>query len=244
MTGFGPFGASGSPFGSRTARAAAQRRLERGVRAILIRLRRAGVTFVGLLGALVIYNMTAGWVGFFTFLSALVTIALASFLILFFPVRDRSASETWTDGPVIDGKAVVPLDRLAAQTEQWLLDRSRALPREAGPALDRIVGRLRDLQPSLAALPAETQLGGEAQRLIGRHLPGLVTTYLSLPPSDRAFQAENGRGLAESLTIVAGQMDDLCERVAHDRRMGFETERRFIETRYSEDERLRPDGKV
>jgi hypothetical protein len=105
-------------------------------------------------------------------------------------------------------------------------------------ALDRIVYRLRDLQPSLAGVPSESQIGGEAQRLIGKHLPSLVDTYLGLPATERGFHSPNSERLAESLVIVADQLDDLCRRVGEERLMGFETERRFIETRYKDDGRL------
>jgi hypothetical protein len=212
--------------------------LERGVRSFLIRLRRAGFTFVGLVAALAVYMVAFGGVGFFSFLFALFAIMMLSFLVMGLPVRDRTRREHAVERPVVDGGAAVRLDRITLQTEQWLIQRSRALPYQAGPALDRIVGRLRDLEPSLATVPADSQIGGEAQRLIAQHLPSLVDTYMGLPPTERGPHANTSDRLAESLGIVADQLDDLCERVAEERRMGFETERRFIETRYKEDGRL------
>jgi hypothetical protein len=214
------------------SRDAARRQVERGLRSILIRLRRAGITFGALIAALAAYMVAFGWVGFFPFLFALFAIALLSLLMLALPVGKPRRREAPAPRPVIDAGQAVRLDRLTASTEHWLLDRSRALPHQAGPALDRIVDRLRDLQPSLSTVPSETPLGGEAKRLIGQHLPSLVDTYLNLPPAERSFQSKASYDLAESLGIVAEQMDDLCERLAHERRLGFETERRFIETRY------------
>jgi len=213
--------------------------LERGVRSLLIRLRRAGLTFAGLLAALVVYMIGFGGVGFFTFLLAMFAILLMTLMVVFLPVRDRGRpSEEWTAKPVVDGGAAVRLDRLTAQTEAWLVQRCRALPHQAGPALDRIVFRLRELEPSLATVPSQSQIGGEAQRLIGQHLPSLVDTYLGLPPAERGFHSPTSERLADSLGIVADQLDDLCERIADERRMGFETERRFIETRYKDGDRL------
>jgi hypothetical protein len=211
---------------------------ERGVRSFLIRLRRAGFTFVGLVAVLAAYMVAFGGVGFFSFLFALFAIMMLSFLVMGLPVRDRTRRERPIERPVVDGGAATRLDRITSQTEQWLIQRSRALPYQAGPALDRIVGRLRDLEPSLATVPSDSQIGGDAQRLIGQHLPSLVDTYLGLPPTERGPHANTSDRLAESLGIVADQLDDLCGRVAEERRMGFETERRFIETRYKEDGRL------
>jgi hypothetical protein len=232
----------GRNLGSRASREAAKRSFERGVRSFFIRLRRAGVTFVGLMALLVGYSIAAGGVGFFMFIAAVFTIVMAAFLVMFFPVRDRAPRDE-RPARVIDGGTVVRLDRVASQTEDWLVRRCRALPRQAAPALDRIVGRLRELQPSLATLDAGSPLGGEAQRLIGRHLPDLVETYLTLPPSERDFHASSNYELAESLNIVAGQLDDLCERVGCERKLSFDTERRFIETRYKDGEELRPGGR-
>jgi len=224
---------------SRAAREAAKRSLERGVRSFLIRLRRAGITFTALLGALVVYMIAAGFPGIVTLALALLAILLAAIVVMFLPVRQRRRDPAARQPrPVVDGGKAVRLDQLAAGTEDWLLERCRALPHQAAPALDRVIDRLRDLEPSLATVPSATPLGGQAQRLIGEHLPGLVDTYLNLPPAERGFHSETSRQLAESLGIVADQLDDLCERVATERRMGFDTERRFIESRYRDGDRL------
>ncbi len=227
------------PIGGGPTADSMQARLERGLRSVVTRLVRATGTFFGLIAALIIYNMSSGWMGFLNLLGALVLIVMASIAVMFLPVRDKSAVRDETVGPVIEGTTIVRLDRLARETESWLLERCRALPSQASRSLDRIVGRLRDLQVPLAGVKADSALGGEAQRLIGQHLPSLVTTYISLPPGERSFDDKTSTDLAQSLAIVADRMDDLCERVAHEKRMGFETERRFIDARYGEDERLR-----
>ena len=237
-----PYYPEGGPPGSWGPEDDPRERLQRGLRSIFVRMRRAGITFVVLFAALVIYMLGSAGVGFFTFLLAMAGIVMLSLTAMALPVRDRTrrkpAKEDWAPRPIVDGGPAVRLDRLTEQTENWLLTRCRALPSAAGPALDRIIHRLRDLQPSLATVKTETPLGGEAQRLIGQHLPDLVTTYLSLPPGERSFHDETSRRLADSLGIVADQMDDLCERVRTERLMGFEAERRFIESRYRDDDRL------
>ncbi len=233
-----PFrGGPGGNLYSRSSREAVKRSVQRKVRSFLIRLRRAGFTFAALFIALVAYMVVAGSVGPFTFLAALFAMFMAAMLVMSFPVSDRRARKEAAQATV-DGRKAGRLDRLASHTQDWLLERCRALPSQAGPSLDRIVDRLRDLEPSLATVPADSPLGGEAQRLIGQHLPSLVDTYFGLPPGERTFYSETSSKLAESLGIVANQMDDLCERIAHERRIGFDTERRFLETRYTEDGRL------
>src|SRR3712207_4293968 len=83
--------------GSRSAREAAQRKLERGLRSVLVRMRRGGFTFVGLFAALVVYMIAYGGVGFFTFLLAMFAIFLLSIAVLFLPVRDSGRSD-WIEG--------------------------------------------------------------------------------------------------------------------------------------------------
>jgi hypothetical protein len=220
--------------GSRSSREAAQLSLQSGLRSIFVRMRRAGFTFVGLFSALVLYTIVYG-TGFFAFLLGIVAIFMLSFAALFLPVRTRRLRNGLVEGRVVSrGGKAKPLDQVTAGTRDWLLLDCRQLPRQASPAVDRIVARLRDLEPSLAAVAPDTALGSEAQRLIGQHLPNLVDTYLTLPEGERgAASVQSGR-LSEALEIVAGQLDDLCERVADDRRRGFDTEHRFIETRYGE----------
>lgn len=224
--------------GSRASRDHARRRVQRGVRSVFIRVRRAILTFLITLAALIGYTIAAGTFGIMAVIGALFMSMLLAFLMLFLPVRDRRAARP----PVIDGGAAVRLDQLATGTEDYLLERSRQLPHQAGPTLDRIIDRLRDLEPSLASVPHDAPIGGEAQRLIGQHLPGLIDNYLGLPPSERHFRGENSDRLAESLGIVADELDDLCQRIGEERRTGFETERRFLEARYRDSDNMRLDG--
>ena len=94
--------------------------------------------------------------------------------------------------------------------------------------------RNRHLEPALAGVSSDTPIGGEAQRLIGQHLPGLVNTYNGLPPPERQKGSDADRILADRLDVVADELDHLCERVGCEKRARFDTETRFIETRYRE----------
>lgn len=221
-------------FGSSAAREANKRRLERGVRAVGRRLRNSAIAFLAML-LLIIAGIATGYLGIVTTVLALIATFIITVLVLFWPSSGRARDEA---GPVIDVSASHRLDRLASQTEDWLVQRARALPHEAGPALDRIVARLRDLEPALAATSSDTANGGEAQRLIGQHLPGLVNTWLGLPPQERQPGAEHNRRLADSLIIVADELDHLCEKVGCERIASFDVERRFIETRYRDGDEL------
>jgi hypothetical protein len=215
--------------GSRAAREAQKRKVQRGIGEVMRRIRRATLLFLGLIGALLIADLTFADVGFL-WLVALPTFLIASLLALFWPSRRAPARS-----PSADLAPSEHLDELAGRTENWLLERCSELPRAALPAADTILIRLREMQPGLARLPAEVAVAGEARRLIGRHLPRLVDCYLELPPERRQPQGENERRFAESLEIVADELDRLSGEISRDRLTEFETQRRFLETRYRDE---------
>jgi hypothetical protein len=210
--------------GSRAAREAQKRKVKRGIAEVLRRLRRSALLLAGLLIALVGYSAFVAPIDWLTWLIAIPTIFLIAMIALFWPSRRRAEPR--------EAVEAAQLGAAAAQTEGWLLERCAELPRQALPAVDRILTNLAELQPDLAALPPHTPLEGEARRLICRHLPRLVDSYLDLPPSARDPRSESTHRLAESLDIVADELSRLSDEIAGNRRLGFETQRRFIETRY------------
>lgn len=216
---------------SRTARDAQKRKAQRKLAEALRRMKRAFFIFVGLLVALTAWSLFVDPIGFVSWVVLLPTVFLVAVASLFWSPR-RPA-------PVAAAAAEAPLDELAARAEEALLDRCPELPGHALPAADAIIARLHELQPHLASLGAEdAMLDGDARRLIGRHLPKLVDAYLELPPTMRENRSEASRRFAESLGIVADELDHLLDRCCRDKAIGFDTQRRFIESRYGEDKRL------
>jgi hypothetical protein len=219
-----------SQLGSRAAREASKRRVKRGIGEAVRRVRRSAWVVLGLMVALTAYSILVAPIGFLTWLVAIPTILLGALLLLFLPTRQGRRER----GRASSAAPAARLDALADRTEDWLLERCGQLPPPAMPAVDFILGRLRELQPELARLPADAPVAGEAQRLIGQHLPNLVDTYLSLPPGERDPRGETGRRLGESLDIVAEELDRLSIEIGRERRLSFDTQQRFIESRYKE----------
>ncbi len=195
------------------------------------RVRRAGLLFAGLLLALLGWSLFGGEVGFLTWIMAIPIALLIAFLSLFFGSGRR-------EPPTVETAAAssMPLAELAARAEEALLDRTDALPGRALPAADAIMARLNALQPHLGALEPSSLVAGDARRLIGQHLPRLIDSYLDLPDSARAPGSESSQRFAESLGIVAGELDSLLETCCRDRQIDFDTQQRFIETRYRDEE--------
>lgn len=214
--------------GSRAAREASKRKVKRGIGEVLRRVRRAALVVLVLMASLIGWSILISPIGFLTWLLAIPTVFLAALVTLFWPSGRKRRDEQWSEAPAAPAR----LDALAGRTEEWLLERCEALPRPALPAADFILGRLRELQPELARLNPAAPVAGEAQRLIGQHLPRLIDSYVELPPAGRDPHGENGRRLTESLDIVAEELDRLSDEICRERGLRFETQTRFIESRY------------
>lgn len=216
---------------SRAAREAQKRDARRTVEGLLRRLRRAGLLFLLLVLALIVWSQLVAPLGLLWVL-ALPAAAFAAFLSLFFPERSRRAA---APGIPAGGAEEMPLEALVSETEDWLVERCRHLPGRLLPYADAVCERLEELRPCLARLDPADPLTGEARRLIGRHLPNLVDSYLALPPSRRDPDGETSRRLAESLATLTAELDRLQTEASRERSLSFETHARFIETRYRGD---------
>lgn len=217
--------------GSASAREAKKRKLRRKFEEGVRRAKRALFLFAGLLAALVGYAIFFGEIGFFTWLVAIPTAFLIAFASLFWGKTKpaEAAADPAGNAPAI------PLDELAVRAEEGLLDRRGELPGRALPAADAILARLSELQHHLGELEPTSMVAGDARRLIGQHLPRLIDCYLELPASGRAPGSESSQRFTESLGIVANELDGLLETCCRDRQVSFDTQRRFIETRYQQD---------
>jgi len=219
---------------SRSAREASKRRARRRWQEAMRRLRRAAIVLAGLLAALVLLAIGIGGISFLTWVVALPTVFLIAFLTVFW--GEAGKAEAAADPAA---RQALPLAELAMRAEDGLIDRTRELPGRALPAADTIISRLNELQPHLGRIDPQSLLAGDARRLIGEHLPKLVDSYLDLPDRDRAPMSESTQRLTDSLEIVADELGDLLTQATSEKQMSFETHRRFIESRYGEDDALR-----
>ena len=83
-------------------------------------------------------------------------------------------------------------------------------------------------------------LAQDARRLMGKHLPELIERYERVPAAYRAER--DGEGLTVDERLVQGldaaktALDDLGRKLAHEDLDAFETQGRFIESRYKDGE--------
>ena len=124
------------------------------------------------------------------------------------------------------------LPRVEIEHAGELLGQRAALPVEAFASLDAILVHLGDLGASLGAVNPASTLAWEARRLIGSHLPQLVHAYCELPLAARDEDAAHGERLIAGLATLAEALGRLSKEVNRDRLMRFETQGRFLESRY------------
>lgn len=218
---------------SKAVRAAEKRRQERQSREAEARIKRAAlvggasgaaILGVGALVAPVAVPVLAAAAG-----GGALVLAVGS---LFRPSRRGAPEGDFSQAELAD---------LPGDAEDWLLEQRETLPLDCRPQLDRIFQRLGDLQPHLATLAPHSTPAWEARRLLGDHLPRLVLAYEGLPPTAREEQPEVRARLCAGLETVADALDQLCREVCRSPLMTFETQGRFLESRYrGEDRRLMP----
>lgn len=199
----------------------AKRRFEQQARDIGRRLGRA-VTVTGASGAGVLgYSLAVAPIGTAGLVAAGAATAAAAVAALRWPGRrkEQEAPEA-------------PLATLPLRTEDYLLKQRALLPGRAHPALDAIHESLAELARHIGELHSDAPLAGEARRLTEQHLPRLIEAFLALPRAART--PEICARLAASLATVADELERLTAEIGRDRMMSFETQERFIHSRYKE----------
>ena len=135
--------------------------------------------------------------------------------------------------------ADLPAAQLADRLDSYLYRARPALPAPAQEEVDRMLAALPALRPSLERAGALDPATDDARRLMGTHLPGLLDRYLAVPPAFRARRDGDELSvddrLVEALKAGRGALDDIGERLARDQVVAFETQGRFIESRYKDE---------
>ena len=168
-------------------------------------------------------------IGMFGFLAAVgLAIGVAAMLI-FSSKREISAPPVSTDLP--NGTMVQRFDSY--------LYRSRALlPATAQAEIDTLSQALPPLKQVLERVPDLDPAAQDARRLMSVHLPGLVDRYLHVPAAYRGEADGEGKTpdqrLVEALAAGREALGDISDRLAKGDLAAFETQGRFIESRYKE----------
>jgi hypothetical protein len=215
--------------GKTPAEAAAMRRsYGRSAAAFGRRLANIGMAIAALIVATIAFGLFVqpiGWTGLF-----IVTMAIMCILVFFSSRSDEPKRVEYNDQ--------LPTRTLVQQLDSMLARRRAALPAPAARRVDAISQQLPLLENKLAELDALDPLAQDARRLVGKHLPELIDRYERVPPQYRAER--DGEGLTVDERLVAGldaarqALDDIGVKLARNDLDAFETQGRFIESRYKD----------
>src|SRR4051812_20045658 len=214
------------------SRAADERQFARSGRVWLHRAIGAAIAVGLVMVATTVIGVILNGIGLGGFVLSLVAMAAAA---LFFLVPRR-------EKPIVDYKEDMPNQAVVQRLDSLLVRKRAALPAPAARRIDAISQQLPLLESRLGQTEMLDPLAQDARRLMGKHLPELIERYERVPAAYRAER--DGEGLTVDERLVQGldaaktALDDLGRKLAHEDLAAFETQGRFIESRYKEDQEL------
>jgi hypothetical protein len=172
-------------------------------------------------------------IGMFGFLAAVgLAIGIAA-VIAFSGGREIAKPEVTPDLP--NGAMVERFDSYIYRTRA-------ALPASAQAEVDQLSAALPPLKRTLERIETLDPNAQDARRLMSIHLPGLIDRYLHVPPAYRSQQDGEGMTVDERLVEALGAgrvaLSEISEKLARADMAAFETQGRFIKSRYGEDGEL------
>jgi hypothetical protein len=185
------------------------------------------VALIWLAAGIVGFIKPIGIIGFF--LALLASAVVAAGLI------GRGGRKTISAPPP---SADLPNGAMIDRFDSYLYRARRGLPPPAQQQLDAISAVLPSLKQTLERVDTLDPRAQDARRLMSIHLPGLIDRYANVPTSYRSEQDGEGKTvderLVESLAAARSALDDVSEQLARQDMAAFETQGRFIQSRYGE----------
>jgi hypothetical protein len=212
------------------ARAAARRERER----LNTGLGRTAVKVAIAVGLVWLATVAVGFVrpiGIFGFLAALVATAVVAVVLIARGGRQAIAAPA----PSPD----LPNAQMVDRFDSYIYRVRGALPAPAQAQLDAISSVLPSLRQTLARVDALDPSAQDARRLMSIHLPGLIDRYANVPQAYRKDQDGEGKTvderLVESLAAARAALGEVSQRLARADMAAFETQGRFIKSRYGDE---------
>ena len=168
-------------------------------------------------------------IGMFGFLAAIGLAIGVAALLLFTGTQQIAAPNVGAD---------LPNGQMVQRFDSYLFRARRALPAPAQAELDQLSAQLPPLRQVLERIPDLDPNAQDARRLMSVHLPNLVDRYLHVPQNYRGQLDGDGisvdQRLVEALAAGRVALKDISEKLARNDLAAFETQGRFIQSRYSE----------
>ncbi|HEX8216497.1 MAG TPA: hypothetical protein VF577_03440 [Allosphingosinicella sp.] len=208
---------------------ARRRHYSRSAAAVGRRIATMGMAIGALIVATVAFGLIVGPIGFGGLF--IVSLAMLAVLILFAVWPAQAAKRT-------EYNEQMPTKAVVQQLESLLVAERSALPPPAARHADAITQRLPLLESRLSSIDQLDPLAQDARRLMGKHLPELIERYERVPAPYR--HERDGEGLTVDERLASGlkaaneALDDIGSKLARQDRDAFETQGRFIESRYKD----------
>jgi hypothetical protein len=222
--------------GKSPAGGAPRRDYSRSARRIGKRLANIGMAIGALIVATIGFGLIVGpigWTGLF------VVVVLTLLILLFFGFSGTSEPKR------IEYSDQLPARTIVQQLDSMLARRRTALPAPAARRVDAITQQLPLLESRLAEANELDPLAQDAKRLMGKHLPDLIERYERVPAAYRS--EKDGEGLSVDERLVSGldaarqALDEIGAKLAREDVDAFQTQGRFIETRYKDGDAIKGD---
>lgn len=215
-------------------RDARKRELERLNQGLVRTLIRVGVA-VGVISLATIAFGLVWPIGMFGFLAA-VGLAIGIVAVIVFSGGREIAKPAVTPD--------LPNGEMVQRFDSYIFRTRAALPAPAQAEIDQLSAQLPPLKKTLERLETLDPNAQDARRLMSIHLPGLIDRYLHVPSAYRSQQDGEGitvdQRLVEALGASRAALTEITEKLAKADMMAFETQGRFIKSRYGEDGVLLP----
>ena len=133
----------------------------------------------------------------------------------------------------------LPNGEMVQRFDSYIFRARRELPAPAQAEIDLLSAQLAPLKQTLERVEQLDPGAQDARRLMSTHLPGLIDRYLHVPASFRGEKDGEGvsvdQRLVEALAAGRQALVDISEKLARSDLAAFETQGRFIKSRYGEE---------
>ena len=210
----------------RDARKRELKRLNEGVAKTFVKIGLA----VGVISVLTILVGLVAPIGMFGFLAAVGLAVGIAAAIAFSGGKQIARPEVTPD---------LPNGEMVQRFESYIYRTRAALPAPAQVEIDQLSAKLPPLRATLERIDTLDPAAQDARRLMSIHLPGLIDRYLHVPPAYRAEADGEGISVDDRLVEALGAgrqaLSDIGERLAKQDLAAFETQGRFIKSRYGDE---------
>ena len=197
----------------------------------------------GVVRTLVRIGIAVGVVSLATIaLGLLIPIGMFGFLAAVGLAVGLAAVIAFSGGKEIAAPAVtpdLPNGEMVQRFDSYIFRARRALPAPAQAEIDQLSAQLPPLKETLQRVDTLDPAAQDARRLMSIHLPGLIDRYMHVPPAYRADTDGEGvsvdQRLVEALSAGRVALKEISENLAKADMRAFETQGRFIKSRYGEE---------